>query len=153
MNGHQRKLLVIIDETPECRCAVVYASQSAKNTNSKLVFLFVIDPSDFHHFMGVGDIMRAEAEECAKTTLKLISDEVRSQQGIDAEMIVREGQKSDEILQLIEQDQDISLLILASGSSINGPGPLVQSIAGRAFPIPVTVIPDGLSDEDIAALT
>ncbi|PLU82015.1 universal stress protein UspA, partial [Sinorhizobium medicae] len=36
-----------------------------------------------------------------------------------------------------------------------GPGPLVSSIAGKAaaFPIPVTVIPDLLTDEEIDALT
>jgi len=44
--------------------------------------------------------------------------------------------------------------VLASGSAKDGPGPLVASIAGRgaAFPIPVTVIPDALSDTDIDAL-
>ena len=56
---------------------------------------------------------------------------------------------------MIEEDQDIAILVLAAGSgqgwsrAIGG-----SSIAGRgaAFPIPVTVIPDALSDEEIDAL-
>ena len=44
--------------------------------------------------------------------------------------------------------------MLAAGGSKEGPGPLVSSIAGKAaaFPIPVTVVPQSLSDEDIESL-
>jgi hypothetical protein len=58
-------------------------------------------------------------------------------------------------MRLIEEDQDIAILVLAAGSAKDGPGPLVASIAGRgaAFPIPVTVIPDALSDDEIDALS
>ncbi|MHC5308373.1 universal stress protein [Bartonella sp. LJL80] len=152
--GHRRKFLAIIDETPECRRAVFYASRRAKNTSGTLVLLYVIDSSEFQHFLGVGDIMRAEAEERAHLTLAQISADVRNNQGIEAEMIVREGQKADAISKLIDDDQDIAVLVLAAGGSNEGPGPLVQSIAARgsAFPIPVTIVPDSLSDEDIDAV-
>ena len=60
----------------------------------------------------------------------------------------------DTIHKLIEDDQDIAILVLAAGSSKEGPGPLVASIAGKgaAFPIPVTVVPMNLSDQDIDSL-
>lgn len=149
--GHKRKFLTVIDETPECRRAVAYASRRAKNTNGTLILLYVIDSSEFQHFLGVGDIMRAEAEEQARQTLSDISADVRKNLGIETEIIVCEGQKAAEISKLIDNDQDIAVLVLAAGSGAEGPGPLVQSIAakGSAFPIPVTIIPDGLSAEDI----
>ena len=52
-------------------------------------------------------------------------------------------------------DDDPPALVLAAGEAKEGPGPLVSSIAGRnaAFPIPVTVVPYNLSDEDIASLS
>ncbi|EJF90339.1 universal stress protein [Bartonella tamiae] len=153
--GHKRKFLAIIDETPECRLAVAYASRSAKNTNGTLILLYVIDSSEFQHFLGVSDIMRAEAEERAHMTLAHVSAEVRDMQGIEAEISVREGQKADEIAKLINEDQDIALLVLAASSNADGPGPLIQSIAakGSSFSIPVTILPDELSDEDMDALT
>ena len=45
-------------------------------------------------------------------------------------------------------------MVLAAGAGKEGPGPLVQALAGRgpAFPIPVTVVPYDLSDEDIDAV-
>lgn len=153
--GHRRKFLAIIDETPECRRAVEYASRRAKNTNGALVLLYIIDSSEFQNFLGVGDIMRAEAQERAHATLAQIKTEVCDIVGIEPETIIYEGQKADQIARVINDDQDIAVLILAAGSSIDGPGPLVQSIAskGSAFSIPVTIIPDGLSDEDIDSVT
>ncbi len=69
--------------------------------------------------------------------------------------MIREGQPVEQIHALIEEDRDIAILVLASGSTKEGPGPLVSSVAGRsaAFPIPVTVIPDALGDEEIEALS
>ncbi|MBK3746074.1 universal stress protein [Paraburkholderia aspalathi] len=153
--GHRRKFLVIIDGTPECARAVAYASLRAKNTNGSLVLLFVIDTSDFQHFLGVGEIMRTEEEERARATLEKLAAGVREKHGLDAELIVREGETAEELHHLIEEDQDIAILVLAAGSSKEGPGPLVQSIAGRgtSFPIPVTIVPMSLSDEDIDAVT
>ncbi|TIS12830.1 MAG: universal stress protein, partial [Mesorhizobium sp.] len=42
----------------------------------------------------------------------------------------------------------------AAGAGKEGPGPLVSAVAGRgaAFPIPVTVVPQNLSDEEIESL-
>ncbi|MDD9330375.1 MAG: universal stress protein, partial [Bartonella sp.] len=59
--NHKRKILVIIDETPECRRAVIFAAQHAKNTNSTLILLSIIDNSRFQHFLGVDKVMRMES--------------------------------------------------------------------------------------------
>jgi len=152
--GHRRKFLAVIDETPECGRAVAYAARRSKNTSGGLVMLFVIDNSDFQQILGVGEIMRQEAEERARSILEKFAATVREEQGIEPELIIREGLINDELPSLIEEDQDIAILVLAAGSGKEGPGPLVQSLANRAqFQIPVTVIPSGLSDEDIDAVT
>ncbi|WOC15824.1 universal stress protein [Pseudochrobactrum sp. MP213Fo] len=152
--GHRRKFLVSVDETPECARAIAYASRRARNTNGILVLLFVIDSTDFQQFLGVGTIMRAEAQERAQSALNKYSTQLREKHGIEPELIIREGQTVEEIYSLIEEDQDIAILVLAAGSGKEGPGPLVQSISGRgaSFPIPVTVIPANLSDDDIDAV-
>jgi nucleotide-binding universal stress UspA family protein len=152
--GHRRKFLAIIDETPECERAVAYASRRAKNTGGVLVLLYVIEPGDFQHWLGVEKIMREEAHAAAATALDVFAAEVRQSLGIEPELVIREGKPTDEIHKVIEQDQDIAILVLAAGASKEGPGPLVASIAGKAaaFPIPVTVVPQNLSDEEIESL-
>ncbi|PSJ62230.1 universal stress protein [Pseudaminobacter soli (ex Li et al. 2025)] len=152
--GHRRKFLAIIDDTPECERAVAYASHRAKNTGGGVVLLYVIEPGDFQHWLGVEKIMREEAIAAASAALDGSARKVRETIGIEPEMVVREGKPAEQIHQLIEDDQDIAILVLAAGAGKEGPGPLVTSIAGKgaAFPIPVTVVPQNLSDEDLESL-
>jgi len=152
--GHKRKFLAIVDETPECDRAVAYASRRAKSTNGSVVLLFVIEPGDFQHWLGVEQIMREEANTNAQAALNAFAATIREEVGIEPELVVREGKTVDEIHKLIEEDQDIAILVLGAGGSKEGPGPLVSSIAGKgaAFPIPVTVVPHSLTDEEIESL-
>ncbi len=131
-----------------------YAGRRAKNSNGGLVLLYMIPEGDFQQWLGVEQIMRAEAREEAEATLAKIAQKVRETIGIEPEAVIREGGATEQIHGLIEEDRDIAILVLAAGSTKEGPGPLVSSISGRgaAFPIPVTVLPDTLTDEEIDAL-
>ncbi len=153
-SGHRRKFLAVIDETPECERAVAYASRRAKTTGGTLVLLFVVESGDFQQFMGVGKIMRAEAMQRATLAVERHVQRLRDQHELEPEVVIREGTATEEIHKLIEDDQDIAILVLGAGGSKEGPGPLVQAVAGRgaAFPIPVTVVPHTLTDEDIEAV-
>ncbi len=152
--GHRRKFLAVIDETPECERAVAYASRRAKSTGGALILLFVIESGDFQHFLGVEAVMREEATATANAALDSFAKVVREKHGIEPELVIREGTPGGEIHKLIEEDQDIAILVLAAGAAKEGPGPLVASIAGKgaAFPVPVTVVPYNLTDEDIDSL-
>lgn len=153
--GHRRKFLAIVDDTPECERAVAYAARRALNTGGALVLLFVIEPGDFQQWFGVEKIMREEANATASAALDSAAAKIREHSGLEPELVIREGAPADEIRALIEEDQDIAILILAAGSSKEGPGPLVTSISGKgatAFQIPVTVVPANLTDEDIESL-
>ncbi len=153
--GGKRKFLAIIDATTECVRAATYAAYRAKASGGGAVFLFVIEPGDFGHWIGVEKIMRAEAEEAANARLAKVADDIRERIGIEPELVVREGKVSEEIHALIEADREIAILVLAAGDAKEGPGPLVSAVAGRgpSFPIPVTVVPASLTDEEIEALS
>ncbi len=153
--GHRRKFLCVIDETPECERAVAYAARRAERTGGSLILVYIIEPGDFQHWLGVEQIMREEANASAESALAGFAANIRESVGIEAECVVREGTPVEEIHSLIEEDQDIAILVLAAGAAKEGPGPLVSSIAGKdaAFPIPVTVVPQNLSDEDIDSLS
>lgn len=152
--GGKRKFLAIIDATPECTRAASYAARRAKASGGGVVLLFIIEAGDFQHWLGVEKIMRAEASAEAESRLSKVAEAIRESVGIEPELVVREGKTSEEIHALIEADREIAILVLASGDSTEGPGPLVSSIAGKAaaFPIPVTIVPATLSDEEIESL-
>jgi nucleotide-binding universal stress UspA family protein len=154
--GHKPKYLVIIDESAECDRAVYYASRRASRTGAGMVMLLVIEPHDRHQqWLGVADIMKAEAQEAANVILDRFASRANGAAGITPERVIRDGEKAQEILTLIDEDEDIAILVLAAGTSTEGPGPLVSNIGKTAgtFPIPVAIVPGHLSDEDLDAMS
>ena len=69
LEGHRRKFMAVIDNTPECSRAVHYAGRRAKNSNGGLVLIYVIPDGDFQQWLGVEEIMRAEAREEAEAVM------------------------------------------------------------------------------------
>jgi nucleotide-binding universal stress UspA family protein len=154
--GHKPKFLVVIDDTPECDRAVYYASRRAVRIGAGVIMLRVIETHDRNQqWLGVADIMRAEAHEEANAALDRASGRANGVAGITPERAIREGETSEEILNLIEEDEDIAVLVLAAGTSNEGPGPLVSTLSKTAgeFPIPVALVPAHLSDEELDALS
>ncbi|WP_342586624.1 universal stress protein [Methyloligella halotolerans] len=155
--GHKRKLLVVVDETPECESALAYAASRAQRTDGKLALVYVIEPGDFQHWLGVEEIAREEGHNKARAVFRLFGRKLKTMgfEEIVPEEIIREGHKAEEITQLIEEDHDIGVLVLGASRDPSGPGPLVTSLAGGrsgTFQIPITVVPGCLATEEILAM-
>ncbi|MEH3148472.1 MAG: universal stress protein [Methylobacterium frigidaeris] len=153
--GHRLKFMVLVDETPECDRAVHFAVRRAARVGARVVMLAVAEPPETLDWLGVGDAMRDEAEAETTARLEALAAEARQAAGVDPELVVRTGERADEILRLIDEDEDIAFLVLAAAPGTDGPGPLVSTIAGRAagnFPVPVVIVPGALSEAEITAL-
>jgi hypothetical protein len=121
-----------------------------------MVMLLVIEPHDRHQqWLGVADIMKAEAHEAANEILDRFASRANGAAGITPERVVRDGEKATEILKLIDEDEDIATLVLAAATGKEGPGPLVTGLGTTAgnYPIPVAIVPGHLGDEDLDALS
>src|SRR6267143_3772770 len=104
--GHSPKFLVVIDDTPECDRALYFASRRALRIGASVVMLRVIETHDRNQqWLGVADIMRAEAHEEANAVLDRHGARASSITGVMPERIIREGDKTDELLKLIEDDE------------------------------------------------
>lgn len=153
--GHRPKFLVVADDSAECGRAIHFAARRASRIGAGIIMLAIADPGDFQHWLGVGDVMKAEAEDKAAALLERHAGIGRTIAGIEPERVVRSGNKAEAIRALIEEDADISFLVLAAGTGAEGPGPLVSLLGGKAsgsFPIPVVIVPGGLTDAEIDAL-
>ena len=154
--GHKPKYLVVIDESPECDRAVYYASRRAARTGAGVVMLLVIEPHDRHQqWLGVADIMKAEAHEAADLKLDEFASRANGVAGITPDRVIRDGDTAEQILKLIDEDEDITTLVLAAATGKDGPGPLVTSLGKTVsqYPIPVAIVPGHLGDEDLDALS
>ena len=156
--GHSRKFLVVVDETPECERALAFAAGRAERTGGGLALLYVVEPGDFQHWLGVEEIAREEGMNKAKAVFRLFGRKLKGFgfDKIEPEEIIREGNKAEEIVNLIHEDTDIAILVLGASKDPSGPGPLVSSLAAGKefgeFVIPITIVPGSLTDEEISAL-
>jgi nucleotide-binding universal stress UspA family protein len=156
--GHRRKFLVVVDESPEAEIALAYAARRARRTTGALALIYIIEPSDFQHWLGVEDAYREEAIGKAKAVFRLQARKLKNwgYEELQPEEIIREGPKAEQIMKVIDEDPDIGILVLGASIDPAGPGPLVSSLAGGknagTFPIPIAVVPGGLTLEEIEAL-
>ena len=151
-----RVFLVVVDETPEHRLAVHYAARRAAHTGGRLALLYVIEPTDLPHWIAVEELARDERREAAEELLRGICAEIEAIAGSMPVVYIREGRRRDELLALINEEPGISILVLAAAAGPEGPGPLVSHLTGKAagrLRIPITIVPGGLSIEEIDALS
>ncbi|MCP5432941.1 MAG: universal stress protein [Alphaproteobacteria bacterium] len=150
-----KKILIVADRSPECRLALQFAGLRALHTGGRLALLYISEPADFQHWLGVEAIMREEARAEAENVLHTLGTQVNRETGIVVEYAIREGRKREVLIRHIEEDPDIRLLVLGAGTGKEGPGPLVSAMAGEvaaSFPVPVTIVPGQMTPEEIEAL-
>ncbi len=156
--GHHRKFLIVVDGSEESEAALFYAAARIRHTSGKIVLLYVIEPQDFQHWMGVRDV-HIEEETTKGTAMFRLFRRKLSREGatdIVIEEVIREGTKAEEIISLVNEDEDIAILVLGAAADAKGPGPLISALASGStagqYPIPITIVPGGLTVEEIEAL-
>lgn len=150
-----RKFLVILDDSRECLNAMRFAAMRAAHTGGGVQVLAIIPPEEFNHWIGVGEIMRAEARERIEVHYEVFAKWMRDKQDVDPELVIREGEPVAEILSQIEEDGEIGVLVLGASAEKGGPGPIVTALS-RSFgslPVPLTIVPGELSKEKLQVIT
>ena len=151
-SNDDRVFLVVVDDTDEMRVALRYACRRAAHTEGRVALLYVVESSDFQHWMSVGDLMREEARSEGEQILQRCATQVSEQTGSLPVLYLREGSRRSQLMDLIDEEPSISILVLAADTGPRGPGPLVSALTGKfvgKLKVPVTIVPGHLSDEDV----
>ncbi len=150
-----RKFLVVLDDTRECLNAMRFAALRAAHTGGGVQILSIIPPEEFQHWMGVADLMRAEARERIEAHFEVFAKWMRDKQGVNPELVIREGDPVTEILAQVREDSSIGILVLGANHEKSGPGPLVTALSRSAgsLPIPVTIVPGDMSKERLERIS
>ena len=147
-----RKFLVVIDKTPECQVALRFATRRAQHTGGRVTLMCPAQLPDFQQWRGVEEIMRDEAHAEAESMLYEAAKTVNELSGILPELVIPYGLATECLFQLLKDDKDISILVLASSIAKEGPGPLVSMFTTAVQAIPVTIVPGNFTPEQIDAL-
>lgn len=155
--GHNRKFLVVVDESPEVESALYYAALRISHTSGRLLLLYVIEPQEYQHWAGIRQVQLEEETNKAKALFRLMRRKLNNAgfEALEHEEVILEGNKSEQIVKLIEDDEDVAILVLGASTDPKGPGPLVSAIgsgpmAGN-FNVPITIVPGNLMLEDLKA--
>lgn len=150
-----RKFLVVLDDTRECLNAMRFAALRAAHTGGGVQILSIIPPEEYQHWIGVADLMRAEARERIEAHFEVFAKWMRDKLGVQPELIVREGDPVTEILAQVREDPEVGILVLGAGSEKNGPGPLVTQLSKNSgnLPIPITIVPGDMSKERLESIS
>ena len=152
----ERMFLVVVDDTEEMQNALHFACRRAQHTGGRVAMLFVIEPAEFQHWLGVERVMQDEAREAAEQTLQTLAGKVQAMTGKLPVLFIREGRRRDEVLALIDEEPSISIVVLGTASGRQDPGPLVTYLVSRMgdrMRVPLTLVPGQLSESDIDDLT
>ncbi len=155
--GHTRKFLVVLDETPECEKAVYFAAARARGIGAMVTMLYVVEPEGFAHWLAVEELAREEGEQKARALFRLYRKKL-DQWGfgdLPHEEVIRYGGKCEQLAELENEDPDISFLVLGASTSKEGPGRLVTNLitkGARGFPTPIVIVPGDMTFEEIEAL-
>ncbi|MCE2737655.1 MAG: universal stress protein [Rhodobacter sp.] len=150
-----RKFLVVLDESRECLNAMRFAALRAAHTGGGVQILSVIPPEEFGTWIGVADLMREEARERIVAHFEVFAKWMRDRQGVDPELVIREGDPVTEILAQVREDPAIGVLVLGASHEKSGPGPLVTQLSRNSgnLPVPITIVPGDMSKERLEEIT
>ena len=150
-----RRFLVVIDDSPEAKVSLHFASaRAAPVERGTLVLFHAIAPGGFQHWVAVEDRMKDEARLEARDLMKGIAGRVEAEYGIKPEVVIREGNPKEELLKYIGETEDLFALFL--GAHPQGePGPLVDYFSGPlvgSLKCPVVIVPGSLTGAEIDAM-
>ncbi|MCS6854221.1 MAG: universal stress protein [Elioraea sp.] len=152
----ERLFLAVVDDSPERAVALRYAALAAARGGGRVALLRVTEPPGQTEWAGVAEMMREERRAEAEQLLQGLAAEVNRIAGAVPILYVREGDPRDELLKLLAEEPAISVLVLASSTSSEGPGPLITALTGRynrLLRTPLVIVPGSLTEQELETVT
>lgn len=149
-----RVYLVIIDETEEASLALRFAARRAADTEGSVHILALVERQAFNAFGGVQATMEEEARDRAEVMATSAAGALFSEGGKMPQISVRVGDGQAIIKEYLAEHPEVAALVLGAAAE-GGPGPLVTHFSAMAgsLPCPLFIVPGGLSEERLDALS
>ncbi len=150
-----RTYLVVIDDSPEARVALRFAARRAAKTHGRMEVLAVVEPQDFVQWGGVQAAIEEEQRLRIEGIVSASVGEILDEAGVDAKIIVRQGEPVKAVREYIGTREEVAALVLGAAPS-GSPGPMVAHFSGKDsgdLPCPVMIIPGSLSEDRLEQLS
>jgi nucleotide-binding universal stress UspA family protein len=151
----KRTYLVVVDDSAESRVALRFSARRAAKTGGLVEVLGIVEPQDFVQFGGVQAAIEEEQRLRIEGVVSSAIGEILDESGIDANIIIRQGEVVKTVRDYVAGRDEIAALVLGAAPS-GSPGPLVVNFTGNdagQLPCPVMIIPGSLTDERLEQLS
>jgi nucleotide-binding universal stress UspA family protein len=151
----KRTYLVIVDDSAEARVALRFAARRAAKTSGRIEVLGIVEPQEFVQFGGVQAAIEEEQRLRIQGVVSSAVGEIIDESGIEAMIIVRQGEPVKAVREFIGEREEVAALVLGAAPS-GSPGPLVANFCGNdagKLPCPVMLIPGSLSEDRLEQLS
>ena len=105
----KKKFLVFIDESKELEKAIHFAAKRAKNTDGTLSMLYVVDHAMNAQWSKVENLIEQEETSEAKKICRSWAQKIKEKYAIETEIILKLGNRLNELVKLLKEDEDIRL--------------------------------------------
>jgi len=156
MNNEKKSptIIVCIDTTNASETALRYACHKARTTGFAVQILAVMEASHKNLLFGAKAIGNEKRQLLEKHLKKLINS-VCKETSITPTVSVREGDIVTEITRELKFTQDCAMLIFGKSHNSLSDNTVLPKIAqkiGKKIQVPVTIVPENLSDEFLQKL-
>lgn len=148
------KYLVCVDDTEVSRMALKFACLKGEKRGILIDILHVIEKQDIQA-LGVGEKMAYERRKEGEKLLQELAELAHECSGITPSLWLREGDPSDEILDLAISDPDINMLVLGVNPGSKSGNRVISWVtreAGDKLLVPVMLVPNTLTDQQMREL-
>lgn len=136
--------LLVADETPEFQTALKYAAYLAKAQKARLSILYLVEEPEIMPWGDIGRRMHYDALHEALDLVLSACDYAREVTGQMPCIYLEKHSHFDDIARIVEEDQNVTKLILGGDCRSKSPGPLVSYFTGKGLPklrVPLTIVP------------
>ncbi len=147
-------IIVCIDTTNASEAALRYACYKAKSTGFSVQILAVLEASYKNLLFGARAIGNEKRQQLEKHLKKLI-DKVCQETGVTPAVSIREGDIVTEITRELKFTPNCAMLIFGKSHNSLSDNVVLPKIAGKIgnkINVPVTIVPENLSDEFLQEL-
>ncbi|MCB1532551.1 MAG: universal stress protein [Alphaproteobacteria bacterium] len=143
--------LLVVDSSEEFQVALVYAAKLAQANGARLALLHALDKEGFfQQWGGVQERLHEEYRQEAEGELLKAAMVINERSSTMPALYLKEaGNLAETILETIDNDPNISKLILGGAAHSSSPGPLVSYFAGKGLnklSVPLTIVPGNMPE-------
>lgn len=152
MDIRPSKYLVCVDNTDVSRMALRFACIKGKKRGILIDIMHVIEKEDVQALGGVAKKMEREKRQEAEDLLKELSSDAYEFSGVISSLWIKEGDPSDEIIDLAMSEPDINMLVLGVNPGSKSGNRVINWVTSKELLVPVMLVPATLTDQQMMEL-